>query len=71
MRRWIRRTGAGILSPGLVTLVMLAILTARTKLPGEKMTPAGIRQSTSEVRESCAGISAVPTLCARLDLCGA
>ena len=42
--KWISGCLAGLLLGG---LLVLAILTARTKLPGEEMTPAGIRQSTS------------------------
>jgi putative CocE/NonD family hydrolase len=45
--RWIRPIGAGILSLGLVASIVLVIVTEKTKLPGEEMTPAGIRQSTS------------------------
>jgi uncharacterized protein len=46
MRRRMRWIGAGILSLGLVAPV-LVVVAARTKLPGEEITPAGVRRSTS------------------------
>jgi uncharacterized protein len=68
MRRWITRIGAGILSLGLVASVVLAILTARTKLPGEAMTPAGIRQSTSQYVKMRDGVEIAVTLALPPDL---
>jgi putative CocE/NonD family hydrolase len=47
MQRSARWIGAGVASLGLATAVFLAVATWRTKLPGEEMTPAGIRQSSS------------------------
>ncbi len=42
--RWI---GAGVASLGLAIAAFLGVATLRTKLPGEQMTPAGIRQSSA------------------------
>ena len=47
MWRWIKRIGVGILGLLLIASLVVVIVTARTKLSGEQMTPAGIRQSTS------------------------
>jgi hypothetical protein len=47
MRRWLKWTGLGLGAALLSAAVYLAIATALTKLPGEEMTPAGYRQSTS------------------------
>ena len=47
MRRWFKRISAGVLSLGPLAMLALAVVTARAKLPGEEITPAGIRQSTS------------------------
>ncbi|MGA7925898.1 MAG: CocE/NonD family hydrolase [Candidatus Sulfotelmatobacter sp.] len=47
MRRWLRIVGIGVLGLGFVSFIVLAIVTARTKLPGEEMTAAGIRRSSS------------------------
>ena len=45
---WVKWVGIAILSLVLVALGAVAVLTARVKLPGEAMTPAGIRQETSQ-----------------------
>ena len=50
------------MSLGLVSSLLLAILTARTKLPGEEMTPAGIRQSTSEYVKMRDGVEIAVTV---------
>ncbi|MGC1964757.1 MAG: CocE/NonD family hydrolase, partial [Candidatus Sulfotelmatobacter sp.] len=47
MRRALKLIGVGIVSLGLAASVSLSVATLRTKLPGEKITPAGIRRSTS------------------------
>jgi putative CocE/NonD family hydrolase len=46
--RWWRWIGIVVLSIVLVASVLVAIATAWVKLPGEEMTPAGIRGSSSE-----------------------
>ena len=48
MQRWIKRFGLMCLSLLVVLVGVLTIVTAKRKLPGEEMTAAGIRQSTSE-----------------------
>jgi putative CocE/NonD family hydrolase len=47
MRRWARRVSVGIVGLGMVAAVVVAIATAWVKLPGEAMTPAGIRRARS------------------------
>jgi putative CocE/NonD family hydrolase len=47
MRRSVKRVGVGILCLGLAAIVLLAVATFCTKLPGEQMTPAGIRRASS------------------------
>jgi uncharacterized protein len=48
MWRWIKWISGWVAGLVLGGLLVLAILTWRTKLPGEEMTPARIRQSTSQ-----------------------
>jgi putative CocE/NonD family hydrolase len=48
MWRWATRIAFGFFAFALIATLAVAILTARTKLPGEQMTLAGIRQSTSQ-----------------------
>jgi hypothetical protein len=48
MWRWIKWICGWVAGLVLGGWLVLAILTARTKLPGEEMTPARIRQSTSQ-----------------------
>jgi len=47
MQRRLKTVGAGLLGLGLAIAMVLAVVVVRTKLPGEEMTPAGIRRSTS------------------------
>lgn len=47
MRRWLKWTGFGLLTLAFLAITLVAIATARTKLPGEDVTPAGFRQSSS------------------------
>src|SRR5215831_5727219 len=47
MRRSVKWVGVGILSLGLVAIVLLAVATFCTKLPGEEMTPAGTQRASS------------------------
>lgn len=47
MLRWVKRVGLGIAGFGLVAAAFVGVATLRAKLPGEQMTPAGIRQSRS------------------------
>jgi hypothetical protein len=47
MGRWFKWTGLSLVVVVLLALVGMAVATAVTQLPGEQMTPAGYRQSTS------------------------
>jgi putative CocE/NonD family hydrolase len=47
MRRSLKWVGTGILGFALAASVFVGVATLRTKLPGEEMIPAGIRQSSS------------------------
>ncbi len=47
MRTWTKRILFGLLGAVLVLGVLVGLATAWVKLPGEQMTPAGIRQNTS------------------------
>src|SRR6202050_2714246 len=47
MRQWVKRVAAGVASLGLAASMFLTVVTLRTKLPGEEMTPAGIPQSSA------------------------
>jgi uncharacterized protein len=46
-RKWLRRIGTGILCLALAAGVVMIVAAVWTKLPGEEMTPAGLRRSTS------------------------
>lgn len=62
MWRWMKWIWGGVASLGLAGLLVLAIITERTKLPGEEMTPAGIRQSTSEYVKMRDGVEIAVTV---------
>ena len=62
MRRLVRWVGTGILTLGLAALALAAVATFWTKLPGEEMTPAGIRQSTSEYVKMRDGVEIAVTV---------
>ena len=47
MWRLLRRIALGVVGLGLAAALSVVVMTARTKLPGEEMTPAGFRRSTS------------------------
>lgn len=47
MRRWLKRIGLGLSALAALAIAFVAALTARTRLPGEGVTPAGIRQATA------------------------
>ncbi|MFZ0138408.1 MAG: CocE/NonD family hydrolase [Candidatus Sulfotelmatobacter sp.] len=47
MRRALKWVGVGIVSFGLAASAFVTLATLRTKLPGEEITPAGIRRSAS------------------------
>jgi putative CocE/NonD family hydrolase len=59
---WIRRIGTWIIGLGLIALVLLVIVTARAKLPGEEMTPAGIHQETSQYVKMRDGVEIAVTV---------
>jgi hypothetical protein len=71
MWRRVKWVGAGALSLGLVALFVLAIVTGGTKLPGEAMTPAGIRQSTSQYLKMRDGVEIAVTVDLPADRVGA
>ena len=48
MLRWVKRVGFGIVVLALAATAFVGVATLRTKLPGEQLTPAGIRQSSSQ-----------------------
>lgn len=68
MWRSVRWISGGVVGFGLGGLLVLAIITARTKLPGEEMTPAGIRQSTSEYVKMRDGLDIAVTVDLPADL---
>jgi len=70
MRRWVKRIAVGVLSLVLVALLAAVIVAERTKLPGEAMTPAGIRQSTSEYVKMRDGVEIAVTVDLPADLKG-
>jgi hypothetical protein len=47
MPRWLKKVGLGLLTLVFLAVGFVAILTVRTKLPGEEVSPAGFRQSSS------------------------
>jgi uncharacterized protein len=47
MRRWLKWIGGGFLALAVLAIMVVAIATASAKLPGEGVTPAGFRQSSS------------------------
>jgi uncharacterized protein len=47
MRRWAKRVRVGIVGLGIVAAIAVAVATALVKLPGEEMTPAGVRRASS------------------------
>jgi len=68
MLRWVKWIWGGVASLGLAGLLVLAIITERTKLPGEEMTPAGIRRSTSEYVRMRDGVEIAVTVDLPADL---
>jgi putative CocE/NonD family hydrolase len=62
MRRWARWIGAGVASLGLAAAVFVGVATLRTRLPGEEMTPAGIRQSSSIYVKMSDGVEIAVTI---------
>jgi len=63
-----KRITFGVLSFGLAATLAVVIVTARTKLPGEEMTPAGIRQSASEYVKMRDGVEIAVTINLPADL---
>jgi uncharacterized protein len=47
VRRWARRVSVGIVGLVIVAALVVTVMTARVKLPGEEMTPAGVRRASS------------------------
>src|SRR5262249_39002632 len=64
----VKRITFGVLSLGLAAALAVVIVTARTKLPGEEMTPAGIRQSASEYVKMRDGVEIAVTINLPADL---
>jgi uncharacterized protein len=56
MRRSMKWIAIGLVGLALVASIAVCVATLRTKLPGEEMTSAGIRQSTSEYIEMRDGV---------------
>jgi hypothetical protein len=48
MAGWAKRLGFGLVGLAALVAVTLTILAARTRLPGEELTPAGVRRNTSQ-----------------------
>jgi predicted acyl esterase len=48
MAGWAKRLGFGLVGLAALIAVTLTILAARTRLPGEELTPAGVRRNTSQ-----------------------
>jgi hypothetical protein len=46
MAGWAKRLGFGLVGLAALIAVTLTILAARTRLPGEELTPAGVRRNT-------------------------
>ena len=68
MWQWAKRITFGVLSLGLAAVLAVVIVTVRTKLPGENMTPAGIRQTTSEYVKMRDGVQIAVTINLPADL---
>ncbi|HXZ41155.1 MAG TPA: hypothetical protein VEG68_10475 [Terriglobales bacterium] len=47
MRKRLKIVRAGVFGLGLTVAILLTVVGGVTKFPGEKMTPVGIRRSTS------------------------
>ena len=62
MRRQIRKGGAAILTVGLGASALVCAATWWTKLPGEEMTPAGMRRSTSNYVKMRDGVDIAVTV---------
>ena len=68
MWRWATRIAFGVFAFALIATLAVLILTARTKLPGEQMTLAGIRQSTSQYVKMRDGVEIALTVNLPTDL---
>lgn len=68
MRRWLKWTGFGLLTLAFLVITLVAIATARTKLPGEDVTPAGFRQSSSVYLRMHDGVEIAVTIWLPRDL---
>jgi len=62
MRRWVKRVGFGIAGLGLAAAAFVGVATLRTKLSGEQVTPAGIRQSSSQYLKMRDGVEIAVTI---------
>jgi uncharacterized protein len=56
MRRSLKRIGVGIFCFVLAAIALLAVATFRTKLPGEEMTPTGVRRASSRYVKTRDGV---------------
>lgn len=68
MKRWFKRISIGVLTLALLAMFAVAVVTARTKLPGEEITPAGVRQSTSRYVKMRDGVEIAVTVDLPVDL---
>lgn len=62
MRRFAKWVGLGIMGLAMVVSVAAVVATTLVKLPGESMTPAGIRQSTSQYVKMRDGVEIAVTI---------
>lgn len=68
MRKLLKWIGLGLLSLALVATLLVAVATAFVKLPGEAMTPAGIRQAVSSYVKMRDGVEIAVTAYLPADL---
>jgi putative CocE/NonD family hydrolase len=68
MLRWVKRVGFGIVVLALAATAFVGVATLRTKLPGEQLTPAGIRQSSSQYLKMRDGVEIAVTILLPPDL---
>jgi hypothetical protein len=68
MWRWLKWIGLGLVAVSLSAAAFLAVATAIARLPGEEMTPAGYRESTSSYVKMRDGIEIAVTVLLPPDL---
>jgi putative CocE/NonD family hydrolase len=68
MRRSVKWVGVGILGVALAAIVLASIATMWTKLPGEEVTPTGVRQASSQYVKMSDGVEIAVTTYLPADL---